>query len=88
MSLMLLAPISWSGRVWALPFLTALVSSERACREQGRRHKPLLDVGRQLALPVQARVPVCRFPAAVASHAIDPIAAERLWAMSERLLDT
>jgi hypothetical protein len=53
MSLMLLAPIPWAGRVWALPFLTALVPSERACRERGRRHKPLLDVGRQLAL--QAR---------------------------------
>ena len=53
MSLMLLAPIPWAGRVWALPFLTALVPSERACRELGRRHKLLLDVGRQLAL--QAR---------------------------------
>ena len=37
---MLLAPIPWAGRVWALPFLTALVPSERACRERGRRHKP------------------------------------------------
>ena len=34
MSLMLLAPIPWAGRVWALPFLTALVPSERACREE------------------------------------------------------
>lgn len=50
MSLMLLAPIPWAGRVWALPFLAALVPSERACREQGRRHKTLLDVGRQLIL--------------------------------------
>ena len=25
MSLMLLVPIPWAGRVWALPFLTALV---------------------------------------------------------------
>src|SRR5918998_3126451 len=50
MSLMLLAPVPWAGRVWALPFLTALVPSERACREQGRRHKTLLDVGRQLIL--------------------------------------
>ena len=53
MSLMLLAPVPWAGRVWALPFLTALVPSERFCRERGRRHKTLLDVGRQLAL--QAR---------------------------------
>jgi len=49
MSLMLLAPIPWAGRVWALPFLTALAPSERFCREQGRRHKTLLDWGRQLA---------------------------------------
>jgi hypothetical protein len=53
MSLMLLAPVPWAGRVWALPFLTALVPSERFCRKRGRRHKTLLDVGRQLAL--QAR---------------------------------
>ena len=53
LSLMLLAPIPWAGRVWALPFLTALVPSERSCREQERRHKTLLDVGRQLIL--QAR---------------------------------
>ena len=45
---MVLAPIPWAGRVWALRFLTALVPPERACRERGRRHKPLLDVGRQL----------------------------------------
>ena len=45
MSLMLLAPVPWAGRVWALLFLTALVPSERACRERGRRHKSLLDVG-------------------------------------------
>ena len=53
MSLMLLAPVPWAGRVWALPFLTALVPSERSRHAQGRRHKTLLDVGRQLAL--QAR---------------------------------
>ena len=57
MSLMLLAPIPWAGRVWALPFLTALVPSERACRDQGRRHKPLLDVGRQLALQARRWLP-------------------------------
>src|SRR3954463_5602815 len=57
MSLMLLAPIPWAGRIWALPFLTALVPSERACRERGRRHKPLLDVGRQLALQARRWLP-------------------------------
>ena len=38
-SLMLLAPIPWAGRVWALPFLTALVPSERYRVVEGRRHK-------------------------------------------------
>jgi hypothetical protein len=40
-----------------LPFLTALVPSERACREQGHRHKPLLDVGCQLALQARRWLP-------------------------------
>src|SRR5215218_5143934 len=57
MSLMLLAPVPWAGRIWALPFLTALAPSERACRERGRRHKPLLDVGRQLALQARRWLP-------------------------------
>src|SRR3712207_2378204 len=57
MSLMLLAPVPWAGRVWALPFLTALVPSERASREQGRRHKTMLDVGRQLALQAPRWLP-------------------------------
>ena len=33
-SLMLLAPIPWAGRVWALPFLTVLAPSERYARER------------------------------------------------------
>jgi len=41
LSLMLLAPIPWAGRVWALPFLTVLAPSERYCRERSRRHKKL-----------------------------------------------
>jgi hypothetical protein len=57
MSLMVLAPIPWAGRIWALPFLTALVPSERVCRERGRRHKPLLDIGRQLALQARRWLP-------------------------------
>src|ERR671917_1532986 len=57
MSLMLLAPVPWAGRIWALPFLTALVPSERACRERGRRHKTVLDVGRQLVLQARRWLP-------------------------------
>ena len=39
LSLMLLVPVPWAGRVWALPFLTALAPSERHCRERDKRHK-------------------------------------------------
>jgi hypothetical protein len=57
LSLMLLVPISWAGRVWALPFLTALAPSERYCREHGRRHKKLTDWGRQLVLQARRWMP-------------------------------
>src|SRR3954453_23541317 len=46
--LMLLVPIPWAGRVWALPFVAALAPSERYDRERGRRHKTLVDWARQL----------------------------------------
>ena len=46
--LMLLVPIPWAGRTWALPVLTALAPSERYDREHGRRHKALTDWARQL----------------------------------------
>ena len=57
LSLMLLAPIPWAGRIWALPFLTALAPSERYCRERGRRHKKLTDWARQLALQARRWLP-------------------------------
>src|SRR5215211_4501639 len=52
-SLMLLVAIPWAGRVWALPFLTALAPSERYDREHGRRHKTLADWARQVLLLVR-----------------------------------
>ena len=39
--LMLLAPVPWAGRIWALPPLAAPAPSERRCRQRGRRHKRL-----------------------------------------------
>ena len=57
LSLMLLAPIPWAGRVWALPFLTALAPSERYCQERGRRHKKLTDWARQLVLQARRWLP-------------------------------
>jgi DDE superfamily endonuclease len=57
LGLMLLVPISWAGRVWALPFLTTLAPSERHCREHGRRHKKLTDWARQLVLQARRWMP-------------------------------
>ncbi len=48
--LMLLVPIPWAARIWALPVLTALAPSARYERERGRRHKALTDWARQLLL--------------------------------------
>src|SRR3954447_272371 len=44
---LVLAPIPWAGRVWALPFLSILAPSERYHAERGRRHKTLTDWARQ-----------------------------------------
>jgi hypothetical protein len=57
LSLMLLTPIPWTGRVWALPFLTVLAPSERYCRQRGRRHKRLTDWARQMALQARRWLP-------------------------------
>jgi hypothetical protein len=57
LSLMLLAPVPWAERTWALPFLTALAPSERYCRERGRRHKKLTDWARQMALQARRWLP-------------------------------
>jgi uncharacterized membrane protein len=47
-SLMLLVPLPWSTRVWALPFLTVLAPSRRANTAAGRRHKTTIDWTLQL----------------------------------------
>lgn len=56
-SLMLLVPIPWAGRVWALPFLTALAPSERFWKGRQRKPKVLTDWARQLVIQVQRWVP-------------------------------
>ncbi len=57
LSLMLLTPIPWAKRVWALPFLTALAPSERYCQARGRRHKKLTHWARQLVLQARRWMP-------------------------------
>jgi hypothetical protein len=52
-SLMLLVPVPWAGRVWALPFLSVLAPSERYAAQRGKRHKKLTDWARQTLLLVR-----------------------------------
>jgi DDE superfamily endonuclease len=55
--LMVLVPIPWAKRVWALPVLTALAPSERYHRERAIRHKKLTDWARQMILQVRRWLP-------------------------------
>ncbi len=43
MSMMLIVSVPWSGRVWALPFLTILAPSEKTNQANGKRHKTTID---------------------------------------------
>jgi hypothetical protein len=56
-SLMLLVPLPGAGRVWALPFLTALAPSERYAQQRGQRHKPITLWARQLVRQVHRWLP-------------------------------
>jgi hypothetical protein len=46
--LMVLTPIPWACRVWALPFLTVLAPSKRYHEQRGKRHKTITDWARQM----------------------------------------
>jgi hypothetical protein len=50
LSMMLLVPVPWSTRVWALPFLTVLAPSEKTNVANGKRHKTSIDwLGQMIA---------------------------------------
>jgi len=55
--MMLLVPIPWAARIWALPFLTALCPSQRYHDSQGRRHKTLTDWARQMVKQLRRWLP-------------------------------
>jgi hypothetical protein len=57
LSLMLLVPIPWADRVWALPFLTVLAPSERYYQGKRRAHKKLTDWAQQALLQVRRWLP-------------------------------
>lgn len=79
--LMLLVPIPWAARTWALPVLTALAPSERHAAERGRRHKTLTDWARQLLLVVRRWWPERAIIAVADSSyaALEFLAACRSW---------
>jgi hypothetical protein len=55
--MMVLAPIPWVQRIWALPFLTVLAPSERYHQERKQRHKQLTDWARQMLSQVRRWLP-------------------------------
>ncbi len=57
LSLMVMVPIPWADRRWALPFLTILAPSERWSGERGRRHKTVVDWARQAVLQARRWLP-------------------------------
>jgi len=56
-SLMLLTPIPWAQRIWALPFMTVLAPSERYYEERGRKPKQLTDRAQQMIRQLRRWLP-------------------------------
>jgi hypothetical protein len=54
---MILVPIPWAGRTWALPFFAVLAPSQRSHQKQGKRHKKLSVWARQMLLQVRRWLP-------------------------------
>ena len=79
LSLMVMVPIPWANRRWALPFLTVLAPSARWSSEHGRRHKKLTDWARQAIRQVKRWLPDRRLiiVADASFAALDLIAALR-----------
>jgi DDE superfamily endonuclease len=56
-SMMLLTPIPWAKRVWALPFLTVLAPSQRYHEQRNKRHKTITDWARQMIRQLRRWLP-------------------------------
>ena len=54
---MLLTPIAWANRVWALPCLTVRCPSERFYAQRGRGHQPMLERSWQIIQLVRRWLP-------------------------------
>jgi len=57
LSLMVIVPIPWAARRWALPFLTVLAPSARWAETHGKRHKTLTSWARQAILQTKRWLP-------------------------------
>jgi hypothetical protein len=55
--MMLLVPIPWAKRVWALPFLSSLAPSVRYYEQRKLRHKKIMDWGRQMIRQLRRWLP-------------------------------
>ena len=80
LSLMLLAPIPWAQRIWALPFLTVLAPSERYYEKKVRKHKKLTDWACQMLFQLRKWLPK-RSLVVVADNGYAVI--ELLWRMTQ-----
>jgi hypothetical protein len=80
LSLMLLAPIPWAQRVWALPFLTVLAPSERYYQGKARGHKKLTQWAQQMVMQARRWLPN-RFLVVVADSSFAVI--ELLWQLRQ-----
>ena len=56
-SLMLLTPIPWAQRIWALPVMTAIAPSERYYETRGRKPKTLTERAQQMMKQLRRWVP-------------------------------
>lgn len=57
LSLMVMLPVPFAHRRWALPFLTVLAPSPRWSEAHGKRHKTLVDWARQAILQTKRWLP-------------------------------
>jgi hypothetical protein len=77
---MLLAPIPWAKRVWALPFLTVLGPSERYYQGKARGHKKLTQWAQQMVMQARRWLPK-RFLVVVADSSFAVI--DLLWQLRQ-----
>jgi DDE superfamily endonuclease len=80
LSLMLLAPIPWAQRVWALPFLTVLAPSERYYKGKARGHKKLTQWAQPMVMQARRWLPK-RFLVVVADSSFAVI--DLLWQLRQ-----